>query len=296
MSLILVTERDWFASALEGVLGAEDIQLQRVAALEELADLLRSGPVEAVILDASVAGEGTSGAIRDLLAGPLSEDVPLVVYSSGFADESLSAEFIDAGAWDVIEGPVRSAYFVSVLRRFLEISERHGRGRENATGNGAAELPDLEGLLDRLPVLEALAKREQACIAIMAIAPTGEIRGEAGSTQGTRVADLCLDGLRKSDLCGWLDAGEELVVVAYSATREGARVVAERLAEKAADRLEARKPTEALSAGIVEIRPEDLPDHIRAADRAEAQVEFLSRAREALARARREGGGVRFAP
>lgn len=295
--MFLATKRDWFASALAGVLEAESYRVRRAESLRELLDLLRPGGAEALVLDAHLEGaRETPGAIRRLLAGPLPRDVPILVYTSSLPRDELYAEVLDAGAWEVLEGRVRPARFLAVVRRLLEISGRHRREMEEAAPDEDVGLPRVDGLLDRLTVVEALARREQASIAVMAIGPTGPGEREAEEGRRRRVADLCHEGVRKSDLCGWLDAGEELAVVAYSASREGARVLAERLAELAAERLEVERPQDALSAGIVELRPEDLPEHVRADDRAEAQVEVLSRARRALEEAREQGGGVRFAP
>lgn len=294
MNLVLATDRDWFAAALEGVLEAENYRVRRAAGIEALQRELRDGLPDAVVLDAHLEGEETPGTVARLVAGPVSRDVPLLVYSPDLGDD-LYSEILEAGAWDVIGGPIRSSRFLPRVRRWIEISGRHRRELEEASRDEDAGLPSLEGLLQRLPVVEALARREQASIAVMAIGLTGSEGLNAGEGERRRVADLCLEGLRKSDLCGWLDAGDELAVVAYSATREGARVLAERLAEMAADRLELTRPQEALSAGIVELRPEDLPQHVRAEDRGDTQVEVLSRARKALEEAREQGGGVRFA-
>lgn len=298
MTLVLATNRDWFASALEGVLKAESYRVRRVDSVDEVVDRGRSDePIGAVVLDAHIAGEETPEAISRLVTGPLPRDVPILVYSSGLLQDELYGQLLAAGAWDVIEGPVRSARFLPTLRRFLEISSLDGRRREGRTSRrDESRLPTLEGLLERLPVVEALAKREKASIAVMAVGPTGPREPTSDRSRWRGLADICrLSGLRKSDLCGWLDGGEDFAVVAYSTPRDGARVLAERIAEMAAERFELTRPQDALSVGIVELRPEDLPEEIRPEDRSGVQVEILSRARTALEEARREGGGIRFA-
>lgn len=294
MNLVLTTDRDWFASAFEGVLEAESYRVRRAEGIEGILDELRTDVPDAVVLDAHLTGEETPEAVARLLAGPGSRDIPLLVYSSSLTDDLFSA-ILEAGAWEVIEGPIRAARVLPRIRRWLEISGRHRRELDEASREGEAGLPSLEGLLQRLPVVEALARREETSIAVMAIGLTGSENLNADEADRSRVADLCLEGLRKSDLCGWLDAGDELAVVAYSATREGARVLAERLARMAADRLEMADPQKALSAGIVELRPDDLSRDVRADEQADTQVEILTRARAALEEAREQGGGVRFA-
>lgn len=297
--LALVTKKDWFASALGGILESESFAVRRAESIEELIGALRGeGEAAGVILDADLEGDETAAAIRTLRSGPLRPDVPLIVYTSGHSSDDLYAELLAAGAWDVVGGPVRSARLLALVHRFLEIARPTRRGTEKGDREVASGLPTLQGLLERLPVVEALARREEASIAIMAVGPTGAGPGDAGpegvEDRRRRMADACVESTRGSDLCGWLDADGDLALVAYSTSREGARVLAERLAEKVAESLEMEEAGEALSAGIVELGPEDLP-RIRAGDRGDEQVELLSRARKALEEARKEGGGVRFA-
>lgn len=294
MELILATDRDWFASALEGVLQAEDYRVRRVEGVEELLDAAPMARPSAVIVDTHFGGGDTARAITGFRDAWLSADVPLLVYSAGSLADDEYAELISAGAWEVIEGPIRAGRFLPVLERFLEISARGDRSL-NGDGPKEARLPDAERLTDRIPVVAALAQREETNIAVIAIGPTGSIRGEIDSPPWKKVEDLRFMGLRKSDLCGWFANGDEFVVVAYSASREGARVLANRILEMAADRLGVADSQGALSVGIVEICPDDLPDEIRAEDSGDTEAKVLTRARAALEEARRAGGGVWFA-
>lgn len=297
MTLVLVTDRDWFPAALGGML-QEEWDLRRIGALGELRDAARSGSlqqIDAVLIDAHVEGGATPAAVRELSAGPLSSGVPILVYSAGRLEDDLYSNFLEAGAWNVVEGPIRSARFLALLRRLTAIGGRSREGHGNELpGAGDAHLPEVEGLLERLPVVEAIAKRENASIAVMAIGPT--VKSEHGEYRGREeeVADLRRDAIRKSDLCAWLDAGEDFVVVAYSASREGAEVLAERISKAATERLDMSRSENALSVGVVELQPEDLPDQIRAEARSDPNFAVLSRARSALEEARESGGGVRF--
>lgn len=294
MNLVLATDRDWFASALEGVLEAESYRVRRTTGIRELLRELRDELPDAVVLDAHLAGEETPEAVARVLDGPAARDLPLLVYSPGLSDE-LFSQILDAGAWEVIEGSLRAARVLPRIRRWIEISGRHRRELEEASVDGHVGLPGLEGLLERLPVVEALARREEASISVLAIGPTGPGGGEADDSESRRVADLCVEELRKSDLCGWLDSSDDIAVVAYSASREGAEVLAERLAQVADERLGLPRSENVLSVGVVELAPDDLPQKIRAEDRADTQIEILSRAQKAMEEAREQGGGVRFA-
>lgn len=301
MALILVTDRDWFPAALQGILEPEDFELRRIGDLERLGETIRSGSlprIDAVLIDAHIEGRETPAAIRKVLAGPLSREIPILVYSSGQLEDGHYAELLEAGAWEVVEGPIRSVRFLAVLRRLTEIGgrPRDNQGDEHA-GDADHPLADLDGLFERLPVVEAIAQREGASIAVMAIGPTVRTgrTEDRGQVKVDRVADLRRDAIRKSDLCAWLDTGEDFVVVAYAASREGAEVLADRIAKTAAERFDVARPEDALSVGIVELQPEDLPERIPAEARSEPDLAVLSRARKALEEAREAGGGVRFA-
>lgn len=297
VNLTLATSRDWFAAALEGVLGAESYYLHRVETFDELLGNLRSQeqPPDALILDDHLERDETADAIRRLHAGPLSPDVPLLIYTSGLPDDGVYADLLKAGAWDVVQGPIRSESLLAALRRYLVISRRLRRERRGTETDDGADLPAIEALFDRVPVLEAMAKREGAHIVVMAVGPTGSRERDSSDRVHEQLAELCVDGLRRSDLCGWLDSNDDLAVVAYSRSQEGARVLAERLSEMAARRLERKRPEEALSVGVVELGPDELPEHVRGEKRADAQLEVLADARRALEEAREAGGGIRFA-
>lgn len=294
MTVILGTFRDWLASALQGVLEGEDIVIVRASDMGELAEASRRPDVDGVILDEKLHPDGAPSAIRELLDGPLPSHVPLLVYSSDRSDRDLHVRALDAGAWGVVEEPVRSHELLATLRRLADLGARMGGGT-TAGRDGFREIPAIEDLLQRLPVVEALARREQVGLALVALGPTYPGEGDVAEKLNRRLAGLCLERLRKSDLFATFEAEGEVAVVAYATTREGARTLAERLAAAAAKRSEIRRPEDALSAGIVEISPDQLPEDLRAGSAPEGETRLLSAARRALEEARKAGGGVRFA-
>lgn len=294
VKVILGTARDWLASAMEGVLEGADILLDRAGSIEVLLDAAARRDVDAVILDAKLHPGGVTEAIRALLDRALPRSVPLLVYTSDVPDQHFQARALDAGAWGIVEEPIRSRDLLATLRRFMELGGRmEHRTAGTRTRRGA--LPGANVLLERLPVLEALARREQVGLAIVAVGPTYPGSDDLTERQRKMIADVCVETLRGSDLCASLESDGDLAVVAYSATKDGARRLAERLAAAAARRSEFSRPADALSAGIVELPPDRLPGDVRSGARPEEEARLLSAARDALQKARGAGGGIRFA-
>lgn len=292
--VLLATGRDWLAASIEGVLDRDRFEVERAASEEKLTAMVAETAPEAVVLDQELAGADTPALCRRLVAGHLGTRVPLVVYSSDLRDEELQTEIIEAGAWTVIQEPIRSRYLLAAIERHLRIGESmRAAGTTSGAGEeGANRLPDLRGVLDRLPVLEALAERHDTSVALVAVGPRQPGSGELLERQKRRTEDLCLEVLRRADLCGWLDDEGDVVIAAYGTSTEGARRLAGRLAARAAARSQVERPEDALSVGIVELRPAEDLEAVRAGKRANGESRLIAAAHEALHRARASGGGI----
>lgn len=296
--VLLATGRDWLSASIEGVLDEDRFEVAAASTPGELDSAVGRMRPDAVLLDQELAGAETPVLCERLVAGPLGHRIPLVVYSSDLRDEDLQMRVIEAGAWTVIQEPIRSRYLLATLRRFLRIAHTSKESVASASSgsNGRSDdLPDLPGLLERLPVLEALAEREDASISLVAVGPRQPGSGELLERQRQQTSELCLDVLRRADLCGWLDEEGDVVIAAYGTSRDGARKLAERLAARAAERSQVARPEDALSVGIVEFHPGDDVAAVRAAGpRANGETELVEAAHDALHRARAAGGGIEF--
>lgn len=296
--VILATGRDWLAASVQGVLDHDRFEVTRVSEGDGVAAAVEEVVPDGVVLDQELMQDATPAVCRELVEGALGEQIPLVVYSSDLRDEELQARIVEAGAWTVIQEPIRSRYLVATLRRFLEIGRAARGRRETRAGEDRDRsntgLPDLDGVLERLPLLEALAERHETSVALVAVGPRQPGSGELLERQRRRTAELCLEVLRSADLCGWLDDQGDVVIAAYDTSSEGARQLAERLAARAAERSQVERPEEALSVGIVEVRPGEDVEEVRAGERANGETELVRAAHEALHRARAAGGGIEF--
>ncbi len=296
--VLLATSRDWLAASIEGVLDPDDFKVARVPTVDELAVSIGEDLPDGVVLDQELVGEETPSVCQHLVQEVLGEKIPLVVYSSELRDEDLHTRIVEAGAWGMIQEPIRSRHLVATLRRFLRIG-RAARGTVASAPieprDATSDLPDLTGVMERLPLLEALADRNETTVALLAVGPRQPGSGELLERQRQRTAELCTDVLRGADLCGWLDGKGDVVIAAYGTSREGARRLAERLAARAAERSEVERPEDALSAGVVELRPGENVEVVRAVEGVKnRESEMVRAAYEALRRARASGGGIEF--
>lgn len=300
--VLLATDRDWLAASIEGVLDHDQFDVSRATTVEKIEGQSDETLPDEVILDQDLVGAETPALCERLVEGVLGQRIPLLVYSSNLRDEDLQTRIVEAGAWTVIQEPIRSAYLVATVRRFLRVGCA-SRDMEMSVGTtfdsrpDAPDLPDLRGILQRLPVLEALAERNETPVALVAVGPREPGTGELLARQRRRTAELCHQVLRRADLCGWLGEEGDVVIAAYGASREGARTLAQRLAFRAAERSEIDRPEDALSVGIVELRPgeADGGEPVRAEGRANGESELIEAARRALESARASGGGIEFA-
>lgn len=300
-TLLLGTTREWFASALEAVLHSVGFTVVKAGGVDELLARTEEIRPDLVVVDESLPGVEIPVLCGRLVDGPLPTDVPLVIYAETFSREGLHAEALDAGAWEILNEPIRARVLVSALQRLLELSRRMAAEPTNGPPLWDEEtgLFTESGLERVLPSLQALASRNDLRMSCVVLGPTQLGRGQVLERQRHATADLCAVNVRASDVCGWLGEGE-LAIIAFGTPAEGAAKLAERLNQVAAGRAEVSAESRTLSAGIVELltgdrgaeerRREDVSERRRA-----ARIRHLEAARDALRRAREGGGGIRVA-
>lgn len=301
-TLLLGTSREWFASALEAVLHSEGFSVVRAGSGDELVDRTEEMGPDLVVADESLPESDIPTLCRRLVGGPLSGDVPLVIYAESYSGDAAHAEALDAGAWEILTEPIRARVLVSALRRLLDLSRRMGPRAEAASSLWDEEtgLFTEAGLERILPSLQALALRKEVRMSCVVLGPTQLGRGDVLERQRLATADLCAVNVRASDVCGWIGDGE-LAIIAFDTPAEGASTLADRLNQVAAGRAEVREESRTLSAGIVELLdgahtgPAQSKRGEETATRPSVRIRRLEAAREALREARERGGGVRVA-
>lgn len=300
--LLLGSEKAWFASALRALLKPEGFRLERAASADAVLSSVAGGAPDVVVLDGELPPGDPAELVRLLLDGPLPRSVPVLYRPDG--GEGREAEVLEAGAWGLLEDPIRLTALVAQLERYLQIGRDLVRGtRERQYVDPETDVLTLTGLIRVLPALSNLARREGAPIAYTVIGPTETGSGELLEQQRRSTASLCRRHLRKSDFVGWLQDGSDLAVVAYGTSRSGAGGLARRLNEVTEKQTRAAELRYTLSAGILEVEPSrqgpesrngDGGDHSPETELKLESLQALAAAQTALKQARRAGGGIRF--
>ncbi|MFW6193279.1 MAG: hypothetical protein ACOC83_07310 [Gemmatimonadota bacterium] len=305
-AVLLGTVEDWFASALRAVLEPEDFTVYRAHSSEEVLSFLARMQPDLVLLDDKLPPVDLPELTRLLLDGPLPHHVPLLYHFSRGGGSGREVAMLQAGAWGVFEDPIRPSTFVAQIRRYLGIGRRMRKGRKRCDHvDPETEVLTLTGLLRLLPALSNLARRRDASVTYTVIGPTEPGSGRLLERQRRRTAELCRRHLRKSDFVGWLEDGRDMAVITYGTSRTGAGDLARRLNDVVEEQTRTAELRYTLSAGILEVEPPRRGAEARRnGDRDGRSLETemkleslhaLAAAQTALEKARRAGGGIRFA-
>jgi DNA-binding NarL/FixJ family response regulator len=296
---MLVSAHDWFASALQAVLEPEGFVFARMrSARVALRDAAQVNP-DMVIVDEGLPDMNAPALASSLGRGVLKASIPILVYSPNFWHENEQAAAMRAGAWDIIKEPVRSNLVVAKLRRLLEIKQLIETTEEGSLSDVATGLFNLAGITRMLRVMGSAARRHDSALTCVVLGPTETPGAESLAAMREQVARLWGQGIRESDVCGWVES-TELAIVAFGTDAAGVTTMVRRLAELTASDPEAGVLA-SLSAGIVELTG-------RFAEDADAEAPLvapmatriaglsgIAAARTALREAREAGGGIRIA-
>jgi CheY-like chemotaxis protein len=299
VNVMLVSAHDWFASALQAVLEPEGFVFARMrSARVALRDVSQVNP-DMVIIDEGLPDMEAPALASSLGRGVLKASVPILVYSPNFWHENEQAAAMRAGAWDIIKEPVRSNLVVAKLRRLLEIKQLIETTEEGSLSDMATGLFNLAGMLRMLRVMGSAARRHGASLTCVVLGPTEAPAAESLEAIRERAARLWGDGIRESDVCGWVDSSE-LGIVAFGTDAAGVTTLVRRLTERTAEDPVAGGLAP-VSAGIVELMHRftegtaDEASQLAPMANRIAGISGIAAARAALREAREAGGGIRIA-
>lgn len=299
VNVMLVSAHDWFASALQAVLEPEGFVFARVrSARVALRDASQVDP-DMVIIDEGIPDMETSELTSSFGLGGLKSSIPILVYSANFWQESEQAAAMRAGAWDIIKEPVRPGLVVAKLRRLLEIKKLIEATEEGSLSDITTGLFNLAGMMRMLRVLGGASRRHGTPLACAALGPTETPGADSIEVLRERVASLWGQGIRESDVCGWID-DMELGIVAFGTDAAGVTTLVRRLAERAEADPDGTGLVP-LSAGIVELTDRFVEERGVEASQVGpmatriASLAGIAAARAALREAREAGGGIRIA-
>lgn len=302
--LLVVTDREWLVPALVSVLDPAGIRVRGAKSAEEAKRTAAVEKPTMVMVDDALPDHDPAELCRDLAETRLPPEAPILLYSSRrFGGSSMHTRALRSGAWTVVCEPVDPDALVALIQRFLQVGELVSRSRsEDHMVDRETALLTLTGLRRVLPRLGALAVRKQAPLSFVVMAPSVQ-REEGMEREATlATAELCSVNVRSADVCAWVNHGE-LAIVAFDTPAEGARKLVDRLNDLAREFDLPLNGDSTLSAGVVELQPQDELQRALGRDRRRGQPgeisveEFqdlysLTEARSALRDAQREGGGV----
>lgn len=299
VNVMLVSAHDWFASALQAVLEPEGFVFARMrSARVALRDASQVNP-DMVIIDEGLPDMETPELTSSLGLGGLKSSIPILVHSANSWQENQQAAAMRAGAWDIIKEPVRSSLVVAKLRRLLEIKKLIEATEEGSLSDITTGLFNLAGMMRMLRVLGGASRRHGTPLTCVALGPTEIPSADSMEVLRERVARLWGQGIRESDVCGWID-DLELGIVAFGTDAAGVTTLVRRLTERAeADPDGAGLAS--LSAGIVELTDHFVEESGVKASQVSpmatriASLAGIAAARAALREAREAGGGIRIA-
>ena len=299
VNVMLVSAHDWFASALQAVLEPEGFVFARMrSARVALRDAAQVNP-DMVIVDEGLPDMDAPALASSLGRGVLKSSIPILVYSPNFWHENEQAAAMRAGAWDIIKEPVRSNLVVARLRRLLEIKQLIETTEEGSLSDVATGLFNLAGMMRMLRVMGSTARRHGSALTCVVLGPTETPGAESLAAMREQAARLWGQGIRESDVCGWVDS-TELAIVAFGTDAAGVTTMVRRLAELTASDPEAGQLAP-ISAGIVELTDRFAEDadveapHVAPMATRIAGLSGIAAARTALREAREAGGGIRIA-
>ena len=298
INVMLVSAHDWFASALQAVLEPEGFVFARKrSARAAVRDAAQVNP-DLVIIDEGLPDMDAPSLAASFGGGVLKRSVPILVYSPNFWHESEQAAAMRAGAWDIIKEPVRSNLVVAKLRRLLEIKQLIETTEQGSLSDMATGLLNLAGMMRMLRVMGGAARRHGSSLTCVVLGPTEKPQPGSLEALRERAARLWGEGIRESDVCGWVDSSE-LGIVAFGTDAAGVTTMVRRLTETTAKDPAAEGLTP-VSAGIVELTGRFAESSDAEAPRVApmatriAGLSGIAAARAALGEAREAGGGIRI--
>jgi PleD family two-component response regulator len=231
--VLLVSSRDWFASALQAVLEPEGFRCIHMRTEQSVLAEIPVADPDVLIIDEGLPELSAPELCRQALVAGLRPSVPILVYSPNYWHEAEQEEAMQAGAWDVITEPIRSRLLVAKLRRLLHLRRLIESAGESPLADPGTGLYSLAGLIHSLPIVGSLAERSGAPLSCSVVGPTRPgASGEELDRQLKAMATLVEKYTRAADLCAAV-GGADVALIAYNASAETAAAIAQRLSEQA---------------------------------------------------------------
>jgi diguanylate cyclase (GGDEF)-like protein len=243
-------------------------------------DLVRSRPVDVIVLDMMMPGMDGAQVISELAYDPQTRDIP-VIFLSALSSPQDKVHGLEGGAIDYIGKPADQQELVARVAAAARTRARHDLALKTPTGDLLTGLPGREEFMKRLAQETARSRRTSAPLTLF-IADIDRLNA-INETLGRKVADnmivriaqTLVESLRASDAV-YRYGGDEFGAILPDVEVGAGFIAAERCRDAVRSAIREREVT--LSIGLSESRT------------GRTAEELLARAEVALFRAKESGG------
>lgn len=223
---VLITDRHDVHAALADALAPAGYVVLAARDATDALEWARDIDPDVVLVDDGAAGRGR-GLVRELHEHPdLNLWTPILLLCDDEVEREVRLEAMSAGAWDVLTLPVDIEPTLLRLGRMIAGKREAEDVLEEAWVDEATGLYAWQGLVDSAEALLAHAARYNRPLACVACGPAADAWDAAGVR---RLADVCRQTTRASDILGVASKSAGLLVLAPDTGMEGARLLALRL-------------------------------------------------------------------
>jgi two-component system cell cycle response regulator len=230
--VLLVSEQEWLARALEALVSEQSMVAVRAWAGRDALALGMGATADVVVSDTrlpDIAGVDLARAFQ--ATSELGSALPVVLVSTDPPDRQAMLEALEAGVWDWVGFPFDAATLAARLRTFAAAKRRADRLRDESLLDRPTGVYSLHGLTRRARELGAGAQRlrtPMGCVAVAADVVHDGLPTEPPASEAVLLADLLRSASRASDVVGRTGASE-FVVFTPGSGPEGTAAYVERL-------------------------------------------------------------------
>lgn len=290
-TILIVDEQEWSSRSLESVLSGDEYRVILVHTAHDALAATKAQLPDLLFINDLLPNDDGVKLCRSLRADPEFGKVrPILIIASERPTRDRRLTALRAGAWEVISHPIDAEELLLRIRAYLEASFELDRLKKQCLVDYLTGLYNARGLEQRAKEITSVARRESQAVACVVLAPIFEFdRDLAAESQWliSGAAARCGSALKSvgriSDAIGRLGP-LEFAVLAPSTDKDGAVLLAERLAGALRTCLEAEKLTSFdLRAGFEAVA--------NAGETTMAPSDLLVHATRALQKSRRMGNG-----
>lgn len=207
--VLIASDGEWLGRSLESVLETSGYTVVRAQGGKRALELARRLRPDAVILDENLGGMSGVSVCQALRDDPLFDHAaPIFVTAPAPSADHVRSRAYAAGAWDYCSQPIDVETLLLKLRNYVRAKRDLEVARAKLMVDPATGLYSAHGLERWAETLGALARRQHeafACVAVQPAASTpGHQQTEAQAELMARLAELCQNNSRRSDVVGHL--------------------------------------------------------------------------------------------